>query len=190
MGGGGREEKNAESKCSAVGGLERWCHAVGEFLSWRYGGSGGSSLDADESSGRAGGSSQVGGSRDSNSSSRVRPALGDLEVTPDIFSMTFRELQHVRDLTIRKPNVGEVTFQGSVDISQDKRLLEDLPSLVRLELGEVVLYPDPSTKPLEGEGLNRPATITLYQCMPPNNGALADANAKTRYRDRIAQMTE
>jgi len=229
--GGPRDQNNAESQCPACGGIERWCHAVGEFLTWRYadmnvtgigqhpqGSVGAGNVEGDEQlqdralpgSARAlqgrvneGSSGQVGGSRASTASSqpaageralspnRPRPALGDLEVTPDIFAMSTDELRHVRDLTIRKPNVGEVTFQGEVDLSQEKRLLEDLPSLVRLERGEVVLYPDPSTKPQEGEGLNRPATITLFECLPPaNTGGLSDPNAKSRYRARIAQMTE
>lgn len=118
------------------------------------------------------------------------PALGGLEVTPDVFTMPFSELRHVRDLTIRKPNVGEVTFHGEIDLTQDLRVLEDLPSIVRLEVGEVVLYPTPGMKPPEGEGLNRPATVTLFGCMPPNNGDFPDAASRARYRDRIAHMTE
>lgn len=221
--GGSRDQKTAETQSPACGGIERWCHAVGEFLSYKYGDVGvpgmgqhaqasmnPASTEAEDvqcqnldrglpGSARAGGGGQVGGSRgstasqppaaDRDSAPSLR-VLGDLEVTPDIFVMSTAELQHVRDFTIRKPNVGEVTFQGEVDLSNEKRLLEDLPSLVKLELGEVVLYPDPATKPQEGEGLNRPATITLFQCMPPSNGALADGSSKQRYRDRIAQMTE
>merc|ERR1712217_14202 len=86
--------------------------------------------------------------------------------------------------------VGEVTFFGDIDLVVNRHVLEDLPSIVLLERGEVVLYPDPGTKPPEGEGLNRPAIVTLYQCMPPNNGVFPDAESKARYRDRIASMTE
>jgi len=117
-------------------------------------------------------------------------AMGDIEVTPDVYAMPSSELRCVRDLTIRRPGVGEVTFHGEIDFSQEQRVLEELPSIVRLEPGEVVLYPDPSTKPREGEGLNRPATVTLFQCMPPNHGAFPDEDSKARYRNRIAQMTE
>ncbi|CAK0898152.1 unnamed protein product, partial [Prorocentrum cordatum] len=55
--------------------------------------------------------------------------------------------------------------------------------------GEVVLYPG-RDKPREGTGLNRPATVTLFQCFPPEVGQFPDAESKARYRGRIAQMTE
>jgi nuclear pore complex protein Nup98-Nup96 len=120
----------------------------------------------------------------------ARPDLGDLQIWPDIYSMSPTELRHVRNLTIRKADVGEVTFQCEIDLMRERAVLQDLPSIIRLDPGEVVLYPDPGTKPAEGEGLNRPATITLFQCMPPNNGVFPDADSKARYRERIARMTE
>lgn len=121
---------------------------------------------------------------------RERPDLGNLEIVPDIYMLPASELRHVHNLTIRKAGVGEVTFQGEIDLMHEHRVLEELPTIIRLEPGEVVLYPDPGMKPPEGEGLNRPATITLFQCMPPNNGAFPDPESKSRYRDRIARMTE
>ena len=36
-----------------------------------------------------------------------RPVLGDLVVTPDIYSMTPNELRHVKDLRVHRPKVGE-----------------------------------------------------------------------------------
>jgi len=104
--------------------------------------------------------------------------------------MTHSELQRVRNLTIRKADVGEVTYPCEIDLVKEHMILEDLPNIIRLDPGEVVLYPDSGTKPAEGEGLNRPAIITLFQCMPPNNGNFPDADSKARYRERIAKMTE
>jgi len=122
---------------------------------------------------------------------QTRPDLGDLQVWPDVYSMTPAQLRRVANLTIRKPDVGEVTFPCEIDLSRETcTVLDELPNIIRLDPGEVVLYPDPGTKPLEGEGLNRPATITLFQCMPPNNGLFPDADSKARYRERIARMTE
>lgn len=120
----------------------------------------------------------------------ARPELGDLEVIPDIYAMPIAELRRVRDLTIRRARYGEVTFTGEIDLLRDRRVLEELPKIIRLEPGEVVLYPDAGTKPPEGEGLNRPATITLFQCMPPNGGHFDSLESKTRYRNSIAHMTE
>jgi len=118
-----------------------------------------------------------------------RPHLGDLELSPDVYALTGAELRRVRDFTIRRPNVGEVTFPGELDLVRERRVLDELPTIVRLEQGEAVIYPDHAMKPAEGEGLNRPALITLFQCKPPP-GSLTDADSKARYRDRIARMTE
>lgn len=118
-----------------------------------------------------------------------RPSLGDLEVIPDVYNMSVNELRRVRDFTIRKPNVGEVMFPGEIDLVKERRVLEELTSIVRLDPGEVLVYPDADTKPREGEGLNRQALITLFQCRPPS-GSLTDAESKAKYRDRIARMTE
>jgi nuclear pore complex protein Nup98-Nup96 len=115
--------------------------------------------------------------------------MAGFDIIPDIYQIPMNELRRVTDLTIRRPGVGEVTFHGDIDMTRGN-ILEDLPNVVRLQPGEVVLYPEPGTKPVEGEGLNRPATITLHQCMPPNNGNFPDADSKRRYRERIAQMTE
>lgn len=118
-----------------------------------------------------------------------RPSLGDLEVLPDIYAMAPSELKSVCNLTIRRPGVGEVTFHGKIDLLKEYAVLQDLPAVVRLEPCEVVLYPDPDTRPQEGEGLNRPATITLFQCKPPSHSTFPDAESKARYRERIARMT-
>jgi len=130
------------------------------------------------------------GTDDVTEAPRSRPDLGDLQIFPDIYSMSTTELRRVRNLTIRREGVGEVTFQCEIDLIREQRVLADLPSIIRLDPGEVVLYPDAGTKPPEGDGLNRPATITLFQCMPPNSGVFPDADSKARYRERIAKMTE
>lgn len=192
----------AESRCRACGGLEQWCWAIGELLAARYGDPPLANTNVPKMA-----PSSLPGSPQSPSSALQQPAngalqqevlspavprpdLGDLVLTPDIYALTATELRDVRELTIHKPSVGEVTFHGSIDFVRERHILEDLPYVVRLDPGEVVLYPDASTKPREGEGLNRPATITLFNCMPPSNAAFPDADSKQRYRDRIAQMTE
>lgn len=109
---------------------------------------------------------------------------------PDVYKMSSEELRSVHELTVRNPGIGEVTFHGEIDLVKERHVLEELPTIVRLEPGEVVLYPDTAAKPLEGEGLNRPATITLYQCLPPKSGTIPSAEHKAKYRDRIAKMTE
>ncbi|CAK0898153.1 unnamed protein product, partial [Prorocentrum cordatum] len=111
------------------------------------------------------------------------------EVWPDVFSLPPSELRRVGGFRIRRRGVGEIAFEGEVDFASQPGLLEDLTAIVHLEMGEVVLYPG-RDKPREGTGLNRPATVTLFQCFPPEVGQFPDAESKARYRGRIAQMTE
>lgn len=165
--------------------LEEWCRAVAEVLTLRYS----EAALAEAASKRASGAvSNV--QRADEAKVPSRPALGDLVVTPDIYSMTPNELRQVRDLTVHRPKVGEVTFHGEIDLLSNRSILEELPKVVRLEPGEVVLYPDSQNKPSEGEGLNRPATITLFGCLPPQAADFTDEESKARYRHRIAEMTE
>lgn len=108
-----------------------------------------------------------------------------------LFDLPEAELRQVEDLTIRRPGVGEVLFHGTIDLVADG-LLQKLPQVLRLQPGEVVLYPEPGTKPPRGQGLNRPASISLLGCAPLGNGsgAFVDEESKTRYRARIKKMTE
>jgi len=196
-------EVAAETRCRACGSLERWCRSVADMLAARYGDNpialpSGSSKKAPDSTTGASAATPSSATGRPDDFSKVenlglpppRPALGDLVITPDVYALTPDELRQVRDLTIHRPRVGEVTFHGDIDLVRERRILEELPQVVRLDPGEVVLYPDASSKPAEGEGLNRPATITLFQCMPPNSAPFPDADSKMRYRTRIAQMTE
>merc|ERR1719506_2608587 len=80
----------------------------------------------------------------------------------------------------------EITFPGITDI----RGL-DIPSIVHLDIGEVLVYPDSDTKPPPGEGLNRQATITLYQCWPSDDHTqLLNPTKAEKYRNKIKAMTE
>eukprot|EP00929_Paragymnodinium_shiwhaense_P000207 TRINITY_DN100451_c0_g1_i1.p1 TRINITY_DN100451_c0_g1~~TRINITY_DN100451_c0_g1_i1.p1 ORF type:complete len:806 (+),score=171.50 TRINITY_DN100451_c0_g1_i1:129-2546(+) len=207
----------AESACPAARSLVQWCRAVGYLLAWRYGAMTSPSATSCSTNGTADGETRRSAREESWRESRLqqpmcktppppagppaagvgddvllpkRPQLGDLEVLPDIYSLSAEALRRVCDLTVRKPGVGQVIFHGEMDLLRERQVLEELPSIVRLDTGEVILYPDPGTKPTEGSGLNRPATITLFGCMPPNGGGFQDAESKARYRSRIAAMTE
>jgi len=111
---------------------------------------------------------------------------GGLVIWPELGELSFRELREVRDLTVSRPEVGSITFHGLTDCTD-----LDIPSLVHLAVGEVLVYPVPGSKPKVGEGLNKEASVTLHQCWPPNGrGHLDDAKAQERYRWKIQQMTE
>lgn len=112
--------------------------------------------------------------------------MGRLVVSPNVMNLSDNEKQQVSDLTVSRPEVGCITFHGTTDCTE-----LDIPSLVHLDVGEVLVYPVPGTKPAVGQGLNKRATVTMYQCWPPNGrGYLDDTKAQERYRCKIRQMTE
>jgi hypothetical protein len=109
-----------------------------------------------------------------------------LIIEPDLQKLSSEELRKVSDLAVCKTDVGSILFHGITDCTG-----LDIPSLVHLDVGEVLVYPVQGTKPPEGQGLNKRATVTMYQCWPPNGrGHLEDPRAQDKYRGKIQQMTE
>jgi len=117
---------------------------------------------------------------------RSSVTIKGLIITPDVRALEQWELQQVSELEVSKPEVGSIVFHGSTDCTD-----LDIPSLVHLDVGEVLVYPVQGSKPAVGQGLNKCATVTMYQCWPPNGrGHLDDTKAQDRYRWKIQQMTE
>mmetsp|Transcript_69763 Transcript_69763/g.130282 ORF Transcript_69763/g.130282 Transcript_69763/m.130282 type:complete len:870 (+) Transcript_69763:36-2645(+) len=163
------DEETMKEVCVPAVPLATWCRAVGYYLS-RTKFRGGPSV------------------RPVAAAAAMLPASTsdravDLVFTPDILEMKEEELRHVQDLTISREGVGSIQFHGVVDL-----VGLDLYSIVRLEVGEVRVYPDPADKPDVGMGLNRPATVTMYECWPPK--VLTDPADEEKYRMKIRQMTE
>ena len=117
---------------------------------------------------------------------QAEPDLGGLFVKPRLWDLSVEELKRVEDLTIGREGVGQITFYGQTDC---RDLLQNISQILSIHLGEIVVYPDASLKPPVGQGLNKPASVLLLHCMPKCRTRLADARAKQRYKDRVAQMT-
>lgn len=112
--------------------------------------------------------------------------IDGLIISPNLSQLEEEELAQVSELTVSRPDVGSITFHGVTDCVD-----LDIPRLVHLDVGEVLVYPEPGFKPPVGEGLNKCATVTMYQCWPPNGrGHLDDPKAQERYRWKIQLMTE
>jgi len=107
-------------------------------------------------------------------------------VTPDLDFLTEEELRNVSELTVSRPDVAAITFHGLTDCSN-----LHVPSVVKLDIGEVLVYPQADRKPPPGEGLNKRATVTMYQCWPPSGKDMAlDIRGQEKYRKKIQHMTE
>ncbi|CAL1144350.1 unnamed protein product [Cladocopium goreaui] len=88
--------------------------------------------------------------------SRSSRGLSSLQIQPDLTRLSPEQLKEVKDLTITKPNIGSVVFHGTTDCST-----LDLQKDIVLKRGYVLVYPDTKRKPPLGEGLNKPATVTM-----------------------------
>ena len=112
---------------------------------------------------------------------------GGLYVNPPLWELDEAALCCVEDLVVGRDGVGHITFHGQTDC---RNLLNMLPDILMVEQGEIVVYPDATLKPEVGCGLNKPATVVLYGCMPKSQTCLTDTRARHRYKQRVAQMTE
>ena len=123
---------------------------------------------------------------DKENKETTTPDLGGLFVNPHLWALSLDELKQVENLVIGREGVGQVTFHGKTDC---RDLIENLSQILSILPGEIVLYPDATLKPEVGEGLNKPATIVLYGCMPKCRTRLTDPRAQQRYKQRVAEMT-
>ncbi|CAE8637590.1 unnamed protein product [Polarella glacialis] len=168
------DEEHIKTECVPVVPLAIWCRAIGVYLSkTKY-------RDGPEIRPVAGSGAAIPPPRHERRSSNSVP----ITVEPDLSQLTTEELRHVRDLTIARKGIGEITFHGETDCTE-----LDFEHIVKLEIGEVLVYPGRS-KPDAGYGLNKAATVTMYQCWPPSNTVqLQDTASQDEYRDRIKNMT-
>jgi hypothetical protein len=172
------DEEQIKQVCVPVVPLAMWCRCIGIYLS-KVKFHGGPEIRPVAAAGGALPQQQV----------DRRPAPQEaynMIFDPDISSMSPDDLTRVKDLTISRPDVGTITFTGMTDCTG-----LDFSRIVRLEIGEVLVYPDSSLKPPVGVGLNKAAMVTMFQCWPPNGSRLLqDQKSQDRYKKKIKQMTE
>ncbi|XP_047968287.1 nuclear pore complex protein NUP98A-like isoform X2 [Salvia hispanica] len=75
--------------------------------------------------------------------------------------------RHVKDFVVGRHGYGSIKFFGETDV---RRL--DLESLIQFNNREVIVYMDESKKPPVGQGLNKPAEVTLLniKCFDKKTG--------------------
>lgn len=153
-------------RCAAVAALAQWCNVVGKLMD------GETDFEVEQ--------------MQAAMPLSAKPNLGGLLVTPDLWSMAEDQLAQVDELTIEREGVGCVTFHGKTDC---RELAQNLPDVVVLNPGEVVVYPNHKVKPSIGSGLNKPASIKLYGCHPKTQN-FASERAREKYKNRVRVMTE
>ncbi|KAJ2582564.1 hypothetical protein GGH95_001464, partial [Coemansia sp. RSA 1836] len=97
----------------------------------------------------------------------MRPALADLR------AMTTHQLRAVKNFTVGRTGVGQVSFCRPVDLTTIGSLAAIAGGVVLFDDRVCTVYPDESNKPARGLGLNVPATISLHNCWPVERSTAA-----------------
>ncbi|XP_015866887.3 nuclear pore complex protein NUP98A isoform X1 [Ziziphus jujuba] len=96
--------------------------------------------------------------------------------------------RHVKDFVVGRHGYGSIKFLGETDV---RRL--DLESLVQFNNREVIVYMDDSKKPPVGQGLNKPAEVTLLniKCFDKKTGHQHTEGPKIeKYKEMLKRKAE
>jgi nuclear pore complex protein Nup98-Nup96 len=96
--------------------------------------------------------------------------------------------RHVKDFVVGRHGYGSIKFLGETDV---RRL--DLEALVQFNNREVIVYMDDSKKPPIGQGLNKPAEVTLLniKCFDKKTGQQYTEGPKIeKYREMLKRKAE
>ncbi|KAL7678351.1 hypothetical protein ACOME3_004579 [Neoechinorhynchus agilis] len=67
----------------------------------------------------------------------------------------------VRDFTVHRRAVGSIRWPGVTDVRN-----MNLDEIVSIEHMEIFVYPSGTERPMVGDGLNKPAFVTLHGVFP------------------------
>ncbi|XP_022157427.1 nuclear pore complex protein NUP98A-like isoform X2 [Momordica charantia] len=96
--------------------------------------------------------------------------------------------RHVKDFVVGRHGYGSIKFFGETDV---RRL--DLESIVQFNNREVTVYLDDSKKPPRGQGLNKPAEVTILniKCFDKKTGHQYTEGPKAeKYKELLRKKTE
>jgi len=105
----------------------------------------------------------------------TRPGYFTVPDFETLSEMTPAELSKIRDFTVGRPKFGKITFKGETDV----RGL-NLDEIILFQPHQIEVYPDGTDKPLEGQGLNKQAVVTLERCWPkdPKGGVIKEPSRR------------
>lgn len=96
--------------------------------------------------------------------------------------------RHVKDFVVGRHSYGSIRFIGETDV----RGL-DLESLIQFNNREVIVYMDESKKPPVGQGLNKPAEVTLHniKCFDKRTGQhYTEGPRIEKYKEMLRRKAE
>ena len=109
------------------------------------------------------------------------------KITPDLAKlskMSLEELKTIEDFIIENEH-GKIIFNGLTDVTE-----LNLDKIVQINKKEVLVYPEndvDTSKPEIGIGLNKAATVYLYNCFPQNS-KLTEAKVINKKLEKAAKM--
>ncbi|RWW30176.1 hypothetical protein GW17_00005252 [Ensete ventricosum] len=118
----------------------------------------------------------------------------DYYTEPSIQELAAKEIAEpgfccrVRDLVVGRHGYGSIKFYGETDVRQ-----LDLESIIQFNNREVIVYSDDSKKPPVGQGLNKPAEVTILnvKCMNKRTGQQYTEGPKVdKYKEMLTQKTQ
>jgi hypothetical protein len=113
----------------------------------------------------------------------TRPGVYTIPSSASLQKMEEKDLTHIPNFTVRKDGVGSIQFQTPVDVCG-----LDIDEIIEFSPQAIVVYPDETTKPPHGRGLNTRAIITLENCFPIDprtNRTLKEASAVDHFTRRL-----
>ena len=111
----------------------------------------------------------------------MNPTRAELSKLPRHQQMSFRNFE------VGRNNCGHVVFNDPVDLTSIN--LDDIfDKLVEIRVRSITVYPDPSTKPPRGKGLNVPSTLYIENSWPRSRGKPSSATAGQVYDKHVARL--
>ncbi|KAH3759909.1 nucleoporin 98 [Pelomyxa schiedti] len=113
-----------------------------------------------------------------------KPGYSTIPHLNSLKGMSDEELSRVENFSVLCEGVGQVTFLGPTDLRN-----VDIDSAVQFGHMSLTVYPNNKygSEPPVGQGLNKPAEVTLYNCFPASG---RDVKRLVHYSRKIAETTE
>ncbi|KAL2425083.1 Nucleoporin [Exophiala dermatitidis] len=118
------------------------------------------------------------------------PQPGDYWMKPsraELSKLPREKLQNFVGFEVGRKGCGKVVFNGPVDLTAIP--LDDLfEKIVEIRLRSVTVYPDASTKPPVGKGLNVPSTIFIENSWPRSRGQPSSATSGPVFEKHVNRL--
>lgn len=105
----------------------------------------------------------------------------------EIAKMPREQKRAFKGYQVGRNGCGFITFDGTVDL-EALNLDDVFDHIVLLSIRSATVYPDPSTKPLVGKGLNVPSTIEIENSWPRSKGKLISEVGGRHYEQHIKRL--